>query len=150
MRAGVNLDGDLFAPLPAPGSGGRPFMMTGAEATDSPADERSDWPDAWARLDGWKRWLTVAGSKHFSFPDLPVPADQLALTDPAARLSGQRGCAARGRAVRVRGARAGIADARCAGGQGPGGQPMQRIVVRHARSGVPRPPRPWPQPWPRP
>jgi predicted dienelactone hydrolase len=90
VRAGVNLDGDFFAPLPATGLDGRPFMMTGAEATHGPADEWSDWPDAWARLDGWKRRLPVAGSAHFSFTDLPVTADQPGLTDPAAPLSGQR------------------------------------------------------------
>jgi hypothetical protein len=90
VRAGVNLDGDFFAPLPVTGLDERPFMMMGAEATHSPAEDRSDWRDAWARLDGWKRWLTMAGSEHFSFTDLPVLADQLGLTDPAAPLSGQR------------------------------------------------------------
>ncbi|MFF1920545.1 alpha/beta hydrolase family protein [Streptomyces sp. NPDC058221] len=90
VRAGVNLDGDFFAPLPAGGLGGRPFMMMGAESTHAPTAGASDWPAAWALLDGWKRWLTVSGAEHFSFTDLPVLADQLGLADPAAPLTGQR------------------------------------------------------------
>jgi predicted dienelactone hydrolase len=90
VRAGVNLDGDFFAPLPTTGLGGRPFMMMGADLTHSPADESTDWPKTWPRLDGWKRWLTVSGADHYSFTDLPILADQLGLTDPAAPLSGQR------------------------------------------------------------
>ncbi|MEV7401749.1 alpha/beta hydrolase [Streptomyces sp. NPDC091267] len=90
VRAGVNLDGNFFAPLPAGGLGGRPFLMMGADAMHGPTGEESDWPAAWARLDGWKRWLTVTGAEHFTFTDMPVLADQLGLADPAAPLSGQR------------------------------------------------------------
>ena len=90
VRAGVNLDGDFFVPSAGAGLGGRPFMMMGAAATHSPGSPESDWRDAWTRLDGWKRWLTVAGAEHFAFTDLPVLAHRLGLSDPAAPLPGDR------------------------------------------------------------
>lgn len=91
VRAGVDLDGDFFVLPPAAGLGGRPFMMLGAESTHSPGSRPTDWPEAWKRLNGWKRWLTVAGAEHFSFTDLPYLAGQLGLSDPAVPLSGERG-----------------------------------------------------------
>ncbi|MGW7432384.1 alpha/beta hydrolase family protein [Streptomyces sp. NPDC054861] len=90
VRAGVNLDGNFFVPSAGAGLAGRPFMMMGARATHSPGSPDSDWQDAWTRLEGWKRWLTVAGAEHFTFTDLPVLAERLGLTDPAAPLSGER------------------------------------------------------------
>ncbi|MER7773444.1 alpha/beta hydrolase [Streptomyces sp. NPDC096191] len=90
VRAGVNLDGNFFAPFEEAGLDGRPFMMMGTSATHSPGSPESDWRDAWNRLDGWKRWLTVAGAEHFAFTDLPVLADRLGLSDPAAPLTGER------------------------------------------------------------
>ncbi|WP_299538802.1 alpha/beta hydrolase [uncultured Streptomyces sp.] len=90
VRAGVNLDGNFFAPPAGAGLGGRPFMMMGASATHGPTAPGSDWQGTWARLDGWKCWLTVAGAEHFTFTDLPVLADRLGLSDPAAAISGER------------------------------------------------------------
>lgn len=90
VRAGVNLDGNFFTPLAGAGMEGQPFMMMGTSATHGPAAPDSDWQGAWTRLDGWKRWLTVAGAEHFTFTDLPVLADRLGLSDPAATLSGER------------------------------------------------------------
>ncbi|WP_225636426.1 alpha/beta hydrolase family protein [Streptomyces solaniscabiei] len=90
VRAGVNLDGNFFVPSAGAGMDGRPFMMMGASTTHSPGSLGSDWRNAWTRLDGWKRWLTVAGAEHFTFTDLPVLAGRLGLSDPAAALSGER------------------------------------------------------------
>ncbi|MCO4699571.1 hypothetical protein LRR80_05667 [Streptomyces sp. RO-S4] len=90
VRAGVNLDGNFFVPFTETGLEGRPFMMMGASSTHSPGSPGSDWLDVWTRLDGWKRWLTVAGAEHFAFTDLPVLAHRLGLSDPAAPLSGER------------------------------------------------------------
>jgi hypothetical protein len=87
---GVNLGGNFFAPLAGAGLEGRPFMMMGTAATHGPDAPGSDWQDAWMRMDGWKRWLTVAGAEHFTFTDLPVLADKLGLSGPAAPLSGER------------------------------------------------------------
>lgn len=91
VRAGFDLDGDFFLHPAAAGLGGRPFMMLGAESTHSPHSLTTDWPEAWKHLNGWKRWLTVAGAEHFSFTDLPFLAGQLGLSDPAPALSGEHG-----------------------------------------------------------
>ncbi|MED7931210.1 alpha/beta hydrolase [Nonomuraea sp. LP-02] len=90
VRAGVNLDGSFFAPVPAAGLGGRPFLMLGTEAQHVPGSADATWSRDWRRLDGWKRWLTVAGSGHFTFIDLPILGGQAGITDPAAPLSGKR------------------------------------------------------------
>ncbi|MFJ8503794.1 alpha/beta hydrolase family protein [Streptomyces avermitilis] len=91
VRAGADLDGDFFVHPAGAGLGRRPFMMLGAESTHSPTSDDTDWPDAWSHLNGWKRRLTVIGSEHFSFTDLPYLAGQMGLSDPAVPLSGERG-----------------------------------------------------------
>ncbi|MFC5833375.1 alpha/beta hydrolase family protein [Nonomuraea insulae] len=90
VRAGVNLDGSFFAPVPVSGLGKRPFLMLGTKTQHSPGSTDTTWPRDWRRLDGWKRWLTVAGSGHFTFIDLPILGGQAGITDPTAPLSGKR------------------------------------------------------------
>jgi hypothetical protein len=41
------------------------------------------WDRAWADLDGWKRWLTVAGADHGSFTDVPLLAELVGIPDTA-------------------------------------------------------------------
>lgn len=89
IRAGVNLDGSFFAPLPRSGLG-RPFLLLGTKSGHMPDSADRTWPRDWRRLTGWKRWLTVEGAGHFSFIDLPVLGGQLGETDPSAPLSGER------------------------------------------------------------
>ncbi|MFI8948176.1 alpha/beta hydrolase family protein [Streptomyces sp. NPDC053750] len=92
VRAGVDLDGNFFVDDAGAGLGTRPFMMLGAENVHSPGGDITDWDDAWDRLHGWKRWLTVEGAGHFSFTDFPWLADRLGLPeDPAVPLSAERG-----------------------------------------------------------
>ncbi|MET9291238.1 alpha/beta hydrolase [Streptomyces sp. NPDC003077] len=93
IRAGVNMDGTFFAPVPASGLGGRPFLLLGVPAYHAPGTEDATWLRDWQALDGWKRWLTVAGSGHFSFTDFPVLGDQAGYPDPTAPLSGPRSAA---------------------------------------------------------
>ena len=88
FRAGANLDGGFFTPVPPPGLRARPFLMLGTHSTHHPGNET--WDLAWTRLDGWKRWLTVTDAGHFSFTDLPVLAAQLGITDPEFPLPGNR------------------------------------------------------------
>ncbi|HEY8981373.1 MAG TPA: alpha/beta hydrolase [Streptomyces sp.] len=88
FRAGANLDGGFFSPVPPSGLGARPFLMLGTHSTHHPGNET--WDLAWARLDGWKRWLTVTDAGHFTFTDLPVLAAQLSITDPEFPLPGPR------------------------------------------------------------
>ncbi|MFI7693416.1 alpha/beta hydrolase family protein [Nonomuraea sp. NPDC049655] len=90
VRAGVNLDGSFFAPVAVSGLGGRPFLMLGTKVQHSPGAADTTWTRDWPRLDGWKRWLTVADSGHFTFIDLPILGAQAGIVDPAAPLSGER------------------------------------------------------------
>ncbi|MFF7590338.1 alpha/beta hydrolase family protein [Kitasatospora purpeofusca] len=89
VRAGANMDGTFFAPMPAGGLGGRPFLLFGAQHNQPD----TTWDNAWTSLDGWKRRLTVAGADHGSFSDLPLlsaevgrPGDPGAI-DPARGLA---------------------------------------------------------------
>ncbi|MFC8915933.1 alpha/beta hydrolase family protein [Streptomyces sp. NPDC057116] len=84
VLAGANMDGSFMEPVPAEGLGGRPFMMLGT------GDDDRSWVRDWPLLDGWKRWLNVKGSDHFTFTDTPVLADQLGLLPPEEELSGKR------------------------------------------------------------
>lgn len=88
VRAGLNMDGTFFDPVPASGLDGRPFLMLGS-ADHGPGGDRS-WDSAWSALDGWKRWLTFDDSGHFTFTDTPVLGRQLGVEDPEAPLAGDR------------------------------------------------------------
>ncbi|MER5785993.1 alpha/beta hydrolase [Streptomyces mobaraensis] len=94
VRAGVNMDGSFQGAVPPGGLGGRPFMMLGTDdGIHRPGGQDKSWDEAWARLDGWKRWLTVAGADHFSFSDFPFLGDQLlppGTPYPGSGLSGRR------------------------------------------------------------
>ncbi|WMX43778.1 alpha/beta hydrolase family protein [Streptomyces roseicoloratus] len=73
IDAGVNMDGSFWDTLPAGGLGGRPFLFLGTDdAVHRPGGEDETWDRTWQALDGWKRWLTVAGADHFTFSDGPV------------------------------------------------------------------------------
>ncbi|MGX4735705.1 alpha/beta hydrolase family protein [Kitasatospora griseola] len=80
VRAGVNLDGSMDFGVPATGLKGKPLLMLGHPLEDGQED--TSWTDGWAALDGWKRWLTVTGSDHGTFTDIPVLAEQLGLPHP--------------------------------------------------------------------
>jgi dienelactone hydrolase len=86
VDVGVNLDGTFHPGVPDSGMH-RPFLMLGAEEHGTPGQDDS-WTETWANLTGWRRWLTVAGTDHFSFTDYAVIGDQLGL--PAQRLPGVR------------------------------------------------------------
>ena len=91
FSAGVNMDGSFQERIPAQGLGGRPFMMLGTEGIHLPGGGDASWDEGWPRLDGWKRWLSVKDSGHFSFTDVPLLAEQLGLpADPDAPLAGDR------------------------------------------------------------
>ncbi|MEV7192461.1 alpha/beta hydrolase [Streptomyces sp. NPDC093510] len=89
VRAGLNMDGS-FHTGPA-GIDGRPFLMLGTEEQHTPGvEDGKNWDETWQGLDGWKRWLTVAGSGHFTFTDAPVLMGQAGVVDPKVPLSGER------------------------------------------------------------
>ncbi|MFD7626685.1 alpha/beta hydrolase family protein [Streptomyces sp. NPDC059851] len=91
VDAGVNMDGTFFTPLPAGGLGGRPFLLLGGDPALLPPDfEDNSWEEAWPRMDGWKRWLTISGRGHPGFTDWPVLGDQAGYAHPETPLSGTR------------------------------------------------------------
>ncbi|GAA0396556.1 alpha/beta hydrolase [Streptomyces luteireticuli] len=78
VRAGVNMDGAFQGAIPAEGLGGRPFMMLGTnDEWHRPGGKDTSWDEAWPRLGGGKRWLTVDRADHFTFTDSPVFAEQI-------------------------------------------------------------------------
>ncbi|MGW2227056.1 alpha/beta hydrolase family protein [Streptomyces formicae] len=89
VRAGMNMDGH-FHTEPV-GLGKRPFLMLGSELDHTPGKgDGENWDSTWNGLNGWKRWLTVQGSGHFTFTDVPVLTGQAGVVDPAVPLSGER------------------------------------------------------------
>ncbi|MGV9315710.1 alpha/beta hydrolase family protein [Streptomyces sp. NPDC003691] len=73
VLAGINMDGAFWDELPPAGLNGRPFMMLGADDEwHRPGGLDTTWDAVWPTLDGWKRWLTVAGADHGSFSDFPL------------------------------------------------------------------------------
>ncbi|MFI8438623.1 alpha/beta hydrolase family protein [Streptomyces sp. NPDC079020] len=90
VDAGINMDGTFFGRVPESGLGGRPFMLLGTAVDHSPGSADTTWKEDFARLDGWKRWLTVTGSGHFTFTDTPELSEQLGLEDPTVPISATR------------------------------------------------------------
>ncbi|GAA1970417.1 alpha/beta hydrolase family protein [Kitasatospora viridis] len=76
VRAGADLDGRFFVPVPTAGLDGRPVLLLGNPANHAVGGDESSWATDWPSLDGWKRWLTVTGSNHVSFTDVPVLAHE--------------------------------------------------------------------------
>jgi dienelactone hydrolase len=75
VRAGVNLDGTFF-PVPDAGQITHPYLMMGHAAQDP------TWTQTYANLGGYKRWLTVSGSNHATFTDIPLLAEQAGIPEP--------------------------------------------------------------------
>ncbi|MFF4871758.1 MULTISPECIES: alpha/beta hydrolase [unclassified Streptomyces] len=83
IDAGINMDGAFWEELPAEGLRGRPFMMLGThDEMHLPGGIDTSWDRTWSALDGWKRWITLAGSDHFSFSDGPVISRHFGLPEP--------------------------------------------------------------------
>lgn len=82
VRAGINMDGSMFLPIPKSGLA-RPFMLMGAPVGDS------TWKRDWEHLTGWKRWLVVKGAVHPSFTDYDMLLRQLGV-DLGGDLKGTR------------------------------------------------------------
>ncbi|WP_405164177.1 alpha/beta hydrolase [Nocardia sp. NBC_01499] len=89
VRAGVNMDGSFQGVVPALGLGDRPFLMLGADGQTSPGGQDPSWDEAWTRLHGWKRWLTLVGADHDSFADTGALAEQAGMPGEAALRGGR-------------------------------------------------------------
>ncbi|MDA1359280.1 hypothetical protein O1R50_06585 [Glycomyces luteolus] len=75
--AGFNLDGTFFALDPHRLD--RPFMMVGGGDDHGSPGQDDTWDKAWKKLDGWKRWITVAGTTHSSMTDFGPLGEQAGL-----------------------------------------------------------------------
>ncbi|MFF0431126.1 alpha/beta hydrolase family protein [Streptomyces sp. NPDC004327] len=94
IDAGVNMDGSFWDTLPAGGLGGRPFMFLGTDdEMHRPGGIDTSWDATWKALGGWKRWLTVSGSNHFTFTDAPVLLRGLDVPDRGATIPADRALA---------------------------------------------------------
>ncbi|WP_410664447.1 alpha/beta hydrolase family protein [Amycolatopsis sp. lyj-84] len=91
IRAGVDMDGRLWSPVPASGID-RPFLLLGRESEYTPAGPDTTWAGSWPNLTGWKRWISVATAGHASFTDVGPLGEQLGLAPPGT-LGGDRGLA---------------------------------------------------------
>ncbi|MGV9315385.1 alpha/beta hydrolase family protein [Streptomyces sp. NPDC003691] len=89
VDAGINMDGSFFVPVPADGLGGRPFLLMGA-GDAGPGTGDGSWDAGWRQLSGWKRWLTVRGSGHYDFSDMPVLTDALGVPPAPGAPAGDR------------------------------------------------------------
>ncbi len=87
--AGIDLDGSLFLTNPslhldpeklgaAVGRqiGERPFMMIMSSHGAGPRDDPS-WRGFWPNLRGWRLFLTMRNSQHYTYTDLEVFLSQL-------------------------------------------------------------------------
>ncbi|MFE0421359.1 alpha/beta hydrolase family protein, partial [Streptomyces sp. NPDC058953] len=83
VLAGVNMDGAFWEDLPPGGLDGRAFMMLGTDDNvHRPGGIDTTWDRMWPTLDGWKRWITVAGTDHGSYGDFPLIQEHFGLPSP--------------------------------------------------------------------
>lgn len=85
VRAGINFDGNLgLNPMdpagdlpPAVTDGvGRPFLLLASDTTEN--DTTPSWEAFMGNGRGWKRWLTLLGSRHHSYSDAESLVSQAA------------------------------------------------------------------------
>ncbi|GAA3090667.1 alpha/beta hydrolase family protein [Streptosporangium carneum] len=79
VRAGVNMDGTFWIPIPDRGLS-RPFLLLGSQES-TPQGRDTTWPRDWRHMTGWKRWLTIDGTHHGSFTDHPLLLAQIGMND---------------------------------------------------------------------
>ncbi|MBG0830326.1 alpha/beta hydrolase [Planomonospora sp. ID67723] len=89
VRAGINMDGTFWIPIPDKGLG-KPFLLLGAGRTE-PGVGDPTWTRDWQRMTGWRRWAAVGTAGHGSFTDYaPLLADRLGDKEMFGTLSGTR------------------------------------------------------------
>jgi dienelactone hydrolase len=89
VRAGINMDGTMYARIPKSGFA-RPFLLMGTKEHTPGSRRDNSWDRDWKLLTGWKRWLVLSGTEHQSFTDSPLLAGALGIEPtygvlPAAR-----------------------------------------------------------------
>ncbi|HSK96614.1 MAG TPA: hypothetical protein VK891_08365 [Euzebyales bacterium] len=84
VRAGINMDGTMYARIPKSGFA-RPFLLLGTKEHTPASRGDNSWDRDWKLLTGWKRWLVLSGTDHQSFTDGPLLAGALGV-EPASGL----------------------------------------------------------------
>lgn len=90
VRAGIDLDGSIDTSIPPTGLNGRPFLLLGNPVNHDVGGDEHSWGVAWPQLDGWKRWLTIAGTTHVSFTDGPLLATEAGIPGADGSISALR------------------------------------------------------------
>lgn len=91
IRAGVNMDGAFYPPVPAGALSGRAFMMFGKQSDHAVGGGDVSWDTTWADLGGYKRWFTVGGASHMAFTDVTVLAQEAGIPLQGQTLDAMRG-----------------------------------------------------------
>ncbi len=74
INGGINLDGRLFGSMEKPNvTLSKPFLQFRSEFSAS--KPYWHWDQAWQHLSGWKVELSLNGSRHSTFSDLPLLAE---------------------------------------------------------------------------
>lgn len=76
IAGAVNLDGTFFGPAIGIGTS-KPLFLVGHEGKSRTSDE--SWGKVWQGLRGWRREISIVGTQHGSFTDLPVLINALGL-----------------------------------------------------------------------
>ncbi|KAI9166283.1 putative 1-alkyl-2-acetylglycerophosphocholine esterase [Paramyrothecium foliicola] len=85
LAGGVNLDGTLWGPVQHKGVH-RPFLTFGSEGHNSSADSELSWDNFFAAMeanhpDVWSKEISINGSVHNSYWDMPVIGDVTGLSE---------------------------------------------------------------------
>ncbi|MBG0820847.1 alpha/beta hydrolase [Planomonospora sp. ID91781] len=90
VRAGVNMDGTFWIPIPGTGLR-KPFMLLGAGELHAQGGADPTWGRDWENMTGWKRWVTVKGMGHNALTDYaPLLADVIKDEEMFGTLPGAR------------------------------------------------------------
>lgn len=80
IKGGINLDGRLYGSMEEPNvTLSKPFLQFASEFSAS--KPYLHWDQAWQHLSGWKMELSLNGSRHETFSDLPLLAKATGLKE---------------------------------------------------------------------
>ncbi|GAA4544159.1 alpha/beta hydrolase family protein [Amycolatopsis samaneae] len=88
IGAGVMLDGGFYTPVTRLN---RPYLLMGQPEHRPGGTGDPTWDAAWPRLGGWKRWLTVDPSDHYTYTDADYLAAKAGFPMPGNSLDPLRG-----------------------------------------------------------
>ncbi|KAL9067352.1 MAG: hypothetical protein Q9161_006960 [Pseudevernia consocians] len=100
IAGGLNMDGTFYGPVVKLGLD-RPFLLF--NHVNSTRLTYGNWAETWSHLRGWKLELTLAGSQHATFSDIPLAIELLGYSpfDSTSALASVLGTLDGGRALDV-------------------------------------------------